>query len=80
MFYGIKFPWKKRKIFTGISGNIKNKRGEIKLKIEDTEEIKDFEEKIKKLVIKEVIDRAENLKLSLLLAILKALNKLIQKY
>jgi len=45
------------------------------LKIEDSQEIKDFEEKIKK-----VVDRAENLKLSLLIAILKALNKLIQKY
>jgi len=40
---------------------------------------KDFEEKIKKLVIKEVIDRAENLKLTLLLEILKSLNKLILK-
>jgi len=55
-------------------------KGAIKLKIEDTKEIKDFEEKIKKLVIKEVIDRSENLKLTLLLAILRALNKLIQKY
>ena len=36
---------------------------------------KDFEEKIKK-----VVDRAENLRLSLLLEILKALNKLIHKY
>jgi len=36
---------------------------------------KDFEEKIKK-----VIDREENLKLSLLLEILRALNKLIHKY
>lgn len=36
---------------------------------------KDFEEKIKK-----VVDRAENLKLTLLLEILKALNKLIHKY
>ncbi|MBA7529750.1 hypothetical protein ES705_21949 [subsurface metagenome] len=35
---------------------------------------KDFEEKIKK-----VVDRTENLKLSLLLEILKSLNKLILK-
>jgi len=50
-------------------------KGAIKLKIEDTKEIKDFEEKIKK-----VVDRSENLKISLLIAILRALNKLIQKY
>lgn len=57
------------------NGNIKNRKGEIKLKIDDQKIEKELEEKISK-----VVDRKDNLELSILLEILKALNRLLHKY
>lgn len=64
---------KKKRYFSGSMEISKIERG-IKLKMTDQKKIKDFEERIEKVVYK-----SDNLELNLLLEILKSLNKLILK-